>query len=70
MTSVLITFPCLSKQETKPENGMFSNKAIAQAGKETKRATVPDCWILPSFRFSLNKIFFFFKNNFMLFKKD
>ena len=31
MTSVLITFPCShSKQETKPENGIFLNKAIAK----------------------------------------
>ena len=73
MTSVLITFSCShSKQETKPENGMFSNKATKMpaipafppGGKETKWATLPDCYALSSLRISVTyKYLSLFKDN-------
>ena len=50
MVTVLVAFHCLhsKKKKNNLENGMFWNKAteglpLPKAGKETKKATVPDC---------------------------
>ena len=60
-----ITFPCLySKIETKPKICVFWNKATKGTATPSSRERKEQCRIakiLPSLRFSVNKIFFVFK---------
>ena len=77
MITVLITFPCLhSKKGTNLENGMFWNKATEgtttpqSRERKQRKQRCRIAKILPSPRFSVNKIIFRFKNNFKLFKND